>query len=421
MHLHQLVSALALQHVVTAVATAMDWAVAANNPHPTPPSQDAWYSATAGYEKMSPGTILRIRPTPGNLTSATANCSCSYNILFRTTDSYNQPTFAVTTIFIPAKRKTSPPLLSYQIPYNTADVNGSPSYNLYQTGYADIPAALGEGWVVSVPDFEGPRASFLLGITEGHAVLDSVRAALSLSDFGLSVNLTKTALWGYSGGSIASTFALELQGQYAQELKLHGAAIGGIVASFSATVPLANGGPQAGLLPAAFLGLTSQSTTARQLLESSLFPNNASQFLSAEHDNLLQWQAPFSRKDITSYFANYTAFLFAPEIRRLQRDNWHLGLHGIPRVPMFIYKAIEDELAPVQLVDDLVHRWCSLEAVDARYERNRIGGHAAEYQNGAGRATRFLASVLDGTADMVPVNGGCTILDVTVGSDVEAA
>ena len=312
-------------------------------------------------------------------------------------------------------------LLADFYPSGKLVVNGSPSYTLYQTGYTDISAALGKGWVVSVPDFEGPRASFLLGITEGYAVLDSVRAALSLSEFGLSANLTKTALWGYSGGSIASTFALELQGQHARELKLHGAAIGGVVASFSGTVPLANGGPQAGLLPAAFLGLTSQSATARQLLESSLFSSNASQFLGAGHDNLLQWQAPFSRKDITSYFSNYTAFFFAPEIRRLQRDNWHLGLHGIPRVPMFIYKAIEDELAPVQLVDDLVHRWCSLEAVDVRYERNRIGGHAAEYINGAERATRFLASVLDGTADVVLVNGGCTILDVTVGSDVEAA
>ena len=387
---------------------------------PALPKQDPWYSAPPGYEEAPPGAILRIRPAPGNLTTVIGNCSAAYNIVFRTTNSYYQPAFAVTTVFVPSSNTTSksPSLLSYQIPYNSADVNGSPSYILYQGGYPDIPIALGEGWVVSVPDFEGPLASFLLGLTEGHVVLDSIRSVLHHMTFGLSLNSSKTALWGYSGGSIASMFAVELQAQYAPELMLHGAAVGGTVPNFLASVPLANAGPQAGLLPAAFLGLTSQSSTARSLLTALLHPNNASKFLDASKYTLTQLMPAFAEQDIASYFNNYSSLLFSPEIQALQRDNWHLGYHGVPQMPIFMYKAIQDEIAPIAEVDDLIYRWCSLGGVDIRYERNRVGGHQAEYYNGVSRARNFLSSIFDGTGNVVPVDSGCTVMDVTVGAVV---
>ena len=68
--------------------------------------------------------------------------------------------------------------------------------------------ALGRGWYVNVPDYEGPTASFIAGVQEGHAILDSVRAVLS-SGFGLTADVSY-ALWGYSGGSIASEWAAEV-------------------------------------------------------------------------------------------------------------------------------------------------------------------------------------------------------------------
>lgn len=173
-------------------------------------SPDPFYTAPAGYEKMHPGTIMRIRPAPGNVTSLISNCSAIYNILFRTTNSHYQPSWAVTTVFVPLETSRSegnhafrPPLLSYQIPYNTDDNEFSPSILLYGTALpSDIPTALGRGWYVNVPDFEGTLASFTAGVQEGHATLDSVRAVLSA---GLGVDSgSRYALWGYSGGSIAS-------------------------------------------------------------------------------------------------------------------------------------------------------------------------------------------------------------------------
>lgn len=393
-------------------------ATSTNTSTPIPPKQDPWYTAPTGYEDTLPGTILRIRPAPGNLTSISANCSATYNVLFRTTNSYSQPAFAVTTVFVPSSNSSSggsSALLSYQIPYNTADLDGSPSYILYGGVYPDIPAALGQGWIVSVPDFEGPLAAFVMGLTEGRAVLDSIRGVLSEPTFGLSVNETRTALWGYSGGSIASLWAVELQNQYAPELTINGAAIGGTVPSLTASIPLINASPNAGLLPAAFLGITSQSSTARDILKSALFPNNASDLLAATNYPYTQLATIFLGQDIlTSYFANYTSFFYAPEIQAIQRDNCHLGYHGVPTMPLFVYKAIDDELAPVEEVDNLVDRWCSLGGVDILYERNRVGDHLGEYYNGVPRARRFLESVLDGTNSVVPIYGGCVVRDVSV-------
>jgi hypothetical protein len=106
---------------------------------------------------------------------------------------------------------------------------------------------------VNVPDHEGPLAAFLSGPQEGHAVLDSVRAALSSRPFPATRDNTRYAMWGYSGGSIASTFAAELQASYAPELDFVGAAIGGLVPNI--TDVLANPGSSVqGLLPSALLG-----------------------------------------------------------------------------------------------------------------------------------------------------------------------
>lgn len=85
-----------------------------NATEPIPPLQDPWYTAPRGFEKKRPGTVLRIREAPGNLTSLATDCSAAYNILYRTTGSRYQPDWAVTTIFVPAAPAAA--LLSYQIP-----------------------------------------------------------------------------------------------------------------------------------------------------------------------------------------------------------------------------------------------------------------------------------------------------------------
>jgi hypothetical protein len=49
-------------------------------------------------------------------------------------------------------------------------------------------------------------------------------------------------MWGYSGGSLATEWAAELQPTYAPELNFAGAALGGLVPNITSVLKTINGG-----------------------------------------------------------------------------------------------------------------------------------------------------------------------------------
>jgi hypothetical protein len=166
---------------------------------PIAPSQDPWYTC-ANCTHAKPGDVIKVRTAPGDLASLLPGAASSYNILFATRDSLDQPSWAVTTLFVPTTRAAETTLLSYQIAYDSADVDVSPSYTLSTTYLGSetvelesMELAIAEGWFVNVPDYEGPNASFTAGLASGYATLDSVRAVLAYSaKASADVN---TALW----------------------------------------------------------------------------------------------------------------------------------------------------------------------------------------------------------------------------------
>ncbi|ORY60215.1 secretory lipase-domain-containing protein [Pseudomassariella vexata] len=314
---------------------------------PIPPKQDPWYiTPPESLNTPPPGTILRIRKAPGSLTSIISNSSAAYNILYRTTDSQYQPTWAVTTLFVP-KSTTSAPgktLLSYQIPYDSLNLNASPSYSLYASPAPSVVSlALGRGWHVVVGDYEGPKASFTAGVMSGHAVLDGVRAALSaecLGTFGLSSN-AKYSMFGYSGGALAVEWAAELQGLYAPDLEFAGAALGGLTPNLTRVRDAVEGGPNAGLSPLSIVGITSQYPAARQYVVSRLKtsgPYNATTFLGVE--NGTSTAATFAYQNISDYFVGGMADFNVPLLNEVVWRDGIMGYHGVPKMPLFVYQAI---------------------------------------------------------------------------------
>lgn len=101
--------------------------------------------------------------------------------------------------------------------YDSAFLDASPSYALYSSDASsnleDISTGLANGWFVNVPDYEGPLASFTAGVLSGHSTIDSIRAAFNAKHIlGLAKD-ARYAMWGYSGGALASEWAAELQVQ----------------------------------------------------------------------------------------------------------------------------------------------------------------------------------------------------------------
>lgn len=391
---------------------------------PLPPSQDPFYSAPVNYESAKPGDILRIRTAPGNLTSIVANSSKAYNILYRTTDSHDYPSWAVTTLFAPITSKdtasytttgSNQALLSYQIAYDTADVDSSPSYVFYTDPVIeDIPTSLGRGWWVNVPDYEGPLASFAAGGQAGHATLDSIRTVLS-AKLGLAPKV-RYALWGYSGGALASGWAAELQAEYAPELNFAGVALGGTPANAEAAFGAVNGGIFAGLIPSAILGLSTQHRAFHDLAYEKTKiegPFNRTSFLAARNFSINEDIAEFAFQNITEYFIHGEADLETPAIKKAFAEDTVLGYHGVPKAPLFVYHAVEDQVAPVKEADVLVEKYCSRDA-NILYQRNSVGQHVEEVTNGKSRAVAWLSSVFDGSHKATYPSNGCTVQNVTI-------
>ncbi|KAI8625337.1 lipase 5 [Xylariaceae sp. FL1651] len=386
-----------------------------------PPSQDPWYSAPAGFDSYPPGAILRVRQAPSNVSSLLNNTSGAYQILYRSTDTRYRPSWAVTTIFFPTKTSRTDRgtrvLVSYQIPYNTINVDESPSYGLstlYGEDYmANVRKGLSRGWAMSVPDFEGPLASFTAGPQAGHAVLDSIRAILSFNKFEGPGEI-RYALWGYSGGALASNSAAELQASYAPDLDFAGIAIGGVPSNFTQICYNVTGSPAAAIVPQALLGVTSQYPEARDYLVSKLYkegPYNATVFLAAQNMTNNENALTFAGQNIFDYFTNGEGIFGAPEMVRVLGNNWHMGYHGIPQMPVFAYKAIADELTSITYTDDHIDRLCRVGA-NVLYQRNTVGMHEAEYFAVSPKALEWLGQVLDGIQPEPTV--GCKIENVTV-------
>ncbi|KAH8889191.1 lipase 1, partial [Thozetella sp. PMI_491] len=405
---------------------------------PIIPSQDDFYTSKPDNLKAySSGDIIRLRVAPGNL-SALFNASAVYHVVYRTTDSLNEPTWALTTIFAPIRpyRSSSSScndkgsaLLSYLDPYNTAWIDGSASWLLNDptqlSDEVDIPASLSRGWFVALPDFEGVLAASTAGHLEGHAILDGVTATYQLADLGrmlLTYDIpplmlerdAKFTLWGYSGGALSGGWAAELQAEYAPHLgsRFAGVAFGGLAINFSAIIEIVSGTENAGVAPPGIVGIAYQYPKVMDFLVSHLKPENASEFLAVKNLTFVEGFVHFNGKNLFDYFINGRDDLFAEVFLDLWATEYDIG-HSVPAVPAFFYKAIGDQFSAVQFTDQLVDNYCK-QGANVLYQRNTVGGHLEEFQNGHTRVLDWLESIFNGTYGERYNDTGCTIENVTV-------
>lgn len=423
-----------------------------------PPSLDPWYTPTPNWEAATPGTVLKTRDHP-HPTVAVTNASDTFQILYRSSDTHGRPSWAVTTVFLPvghdraycngsSPTATIPPrenatapfcaskFVTYAIPYDSADINASPSF-LLQFGepYGELKEALIRGWAVSTPDYEGPSASYCAGRQAGYAMLDSIRAVFNESildtlGFGGPQRNdgapVRTAVWGYSGGALAGAFTAELVGGYAPELlvgsqaasdtnvtarrsgHLVGIAMGGPSPNLTTVDMLMNRQDTAGLVVASVVGITSQHPDGRAFVLEHLRPEgprNATSFMASLQMNGMEALTAFAYQDIEEYFIGGGADLWGPEMKRVFDADGTMGIYGSPdpRLPVFVYKSVQDQMSPINETDALMAKYCA-KGANVLYHRNENGGHNQELFNGRARAVTFLEQVLDGRTDVNETN-----------------
>jgi hypothetical protein len=232
----------------------------------SPQRTDAFYTYSGGkpLAKIAPGTVLKKRTAPltvGPLpTPVTA-----LQLLYRTTDQLGHPTATVTTVVAPLPLPVAPKLLGYLSFYDDLGGRCAPSYTLTggDPGSANqgeaseeellIPFYVANGWIVTVPDYEGPQLHWMAAREAGKATLDALRATESALGIGGD---TKIGLSGYSGGAVAADWAAELAPSYAPHLDIVGVAMGGIPVDYANLFRYANGSKvYSAAIPGMLLGL----------------------------------------------------------------------------------------------------------------------------------------------------------------------
>ncbi|KAM0484283.1 hypothetical protein ACHAPX_001703 [Trichoderma viride] len=374
----------------------------------TLPSIDPFYAVPADVGSSAPGAILKHRPPPAQIAAfglAPVNLQASHQILYRTNDNFGNATATVVTVLIPHNADLSK-ILSYQVAQDSACKDCAPSYALQlasatigslgtlvtQAELLLVEAALNRGWVVIIPDHEGPNAAFLANRQAGQATLDGVRAALSSGSFtGISKDAT-VALWGYSGGSLASGWAAELQPTYAPELKIAGAALGGTVPNITTVLSEINKSAFAGIIPSGIVGLANQYPQVNSVLEKHVLPQYQSLFNKVRSQCLVADVTDFLFKDVLGMLDDPSLPFTDPDLVRIQNDN-ALG-KATPKIPLYVYKSTEDELSPVSETDALVKKYCRGGA-SVEYVRDILSEHGSLAITGAVKALAWLIDVLD--------------------------
>lgn len=385
---------------------------------PIPPSEDPFYQPPPGYEETEPGTVLRHRRPPFPISlfrSAPIDLAATYQVLYRSSDTFGQPTATVSTILIPHNANMSK-VISYQVVEDAAFINCAPSYALQlhsdpgglfgtiiiQTELLLITAALENGWVVTIPDYEGPVAAFLAYWRSGYATLDGIRATLASSGFTGVDPDAAVGLWGTSGGSVASAFAADLHPTYAPELNIVGAALGGVVPSITTALHSLNKGFDAGIIVSGVIGLSNEYTDMQPILESYLVPHLRDKFMSAGKKCSGAVSLDFRMEDIFRYFkGGKESGLFAdPRVKAILDHN--ALPQGVPDIPILILKSVNDEISPISDTDALVGKYCSGGAT-IDYKRDLLSVHTTLAVTGAPQAILWLRDRLDGIA----VEKGC--------------
>ena len=233
---------------------------------PKRPVQDAFYSYT-GHQPLgdiAPGTVLKKRQTSmyfGPMSTPIAG----EQLLYRTTGQRGQPTVTVTTVLAPVNAPVTPNIVGYLSFYDGLDSKCDPSYTLAggdAGGAAQQEAEeeellinwyLSQGFVVTVPDFEGTHLDWMAGRESGYGTLDAIRATESY----LHAPDAKVGLSGYSGGAVAADWAAELGPSYAPKVNLVGVAMGGVPVNYFHLLSYADGTDEyAAAIPAMLLGLS---------------------------------------------------------------------------------------------------------------------------------------------------------------------
>ncbi|QKG21426.1 lipase family protein [Actinomadura verrucosospora] len=226
---------------------------------------DAQIYAAPGAVAGNPGDLLACRPA--KLTNIPGDVPMhAWKVRYVSTDAQGQKIAVSGTVAVPdaewkggGSRPTvafNPGTLGSGLQCAFSKQLAGQYVDMYEGG--NLQLMLKAGYAVAATDgvgyLDGQVHTYMVGANAGHALLDIVRTSRQIPGGTLKAD-GDVGISGYSEGGAAALWGAQLAASYAPELKVVGAAAGGVPGDLKLTAKQLNGSLFAGFLADALVGL----------------------------------------------------------------------------------------------------------------------------------------------------------------------
>jgi pimeloyl-ACP methyl ester carboxylesterase len=323
-------------------------------------------AATSGRANDS-GSVLAVEPM--RLSAVLANVATGKQIRYASHDSAGQPIVVSGAVLTPkptylrlhpdgankivAWAHGTAGIADQCAPSTQPNLYPDPTYN----NYADTVASyLVQGWTVTATDYPGLGTPgghpYLVGDSEGRAVIDSVRAARSL-------NSALSNIWavaGHSQGGQAALFAGEIANTYGVGLQLKGVVAIAPVSNLDIIAQTIPGTPGQGYLAFSVYGLATVDPTVhpQQILARPAL-NLAGTLDTGCFNEVLAAYAPLTAEEMVAGGVLPDSF-----IAKVVRSN---PAQRAANAPVFLVQGGADQTIPLELTQLLQQQECAVNRV----------------------------------------------------------
>jgi hypothetical protein len=367
--------------VVTLLSTVS--ASAATADPPRGPDGDVFYTPPSPLPDGADGDVVWWRPLPDS------GSAKGYLVLYRSRSATDTPIAVSGRVLVPtAPWPGAGPRPIVSVASGTRGIGDRCAPSKFQPDYEKplfVDAMLSRGWAVAITDYEGlgtpGRHTYVVGRSEGHTVIDAVRAATRLPAAGLAAG-GPVAFSGYSQGGGGAAWAGELAPSYAPELHVAGITAGGTPADLDVVAENLDGGVGFGFLLLSALGLDA----AYPELDLPDYLNDRGRTLYATQQDACV-DAVFGYA--FGHIADYTTS------NPLTTAKWQARLaeNGLgarpPRAPIFLFHGSLDEIIPLSQAQTLRRQYCAA-GVDVTWG-TYVGEHVTTLAFSAGDVVHYLA------------------------------
>ncbi|ADB53239.1 Triacylglycerol lipase [Conexibacter woesei DSM 14684] len=330
-----------------------------------PPPGNAFYTPPNPLPPGRAGDVIWYRVAATSI--ARDNDATAYEVLYRSTNAQGGAIAVSGTVLVPNTAwggAGTRPLTAYASGTQGWDDSCAPSRSMTAGNFDEsfaVTNMLRRGWAVAVTDYPGLGTpgdhQYNVGIPEGRAVLDVLRAATRLAPARIDP-ATQIGVEGYSQGGGAAGWVAQQEATYAPELNLAGIAGGGTPANLQAVKANIDGSAFFAFLAGTAIGFRGGYPALNVDRYLSLYGRIA--IASLNRMCQLPALALFAFHHLTEYTVGNIDPTTQPDFRAALDAN-NLGVVR-PSVPLLQYHGSYDEVIPYAVEERLHRQWCALGA-----------------------------------------------------------